>query len=256
MSIPGTSPRRPAAISRAEADQIAQRWVAASAPAGAQLTAVVHEFDLGYVVWGRQPADQPPLFGAGRGIIDRETGELSVWPSLPVAMVIDEFTKRRAARPPAPRTWDPAAQARRDLVRVSTPARMTHLTVGDQVLISRSVQGDDPPNHHGLVAAFLSELPVEFRERGYERCSEAAALSDALYAEDVRRAAARQRPITIDQARDELFRGANLVTYRVRERGDPVGGKSGPPCVSCALLARHFGFEMRLPSEWAEQSND
>ena len=256
MSSPGTSPRRPAAISREEADQIAQRWVAASAPAGTELTPVVHEFDLGYLVWGRQSADQPPLFGAGRGIIDRETGELSVWPSLPVALVIEEFTRRRAASPPAPRTWDPAAQARRDLVRVATPARMTHLTVGDQVLISRSVQGDDPPNHHALVSAFLSELAVELRERGYERCSEAAALSDALHAEDARRALAGQRPITLDQARDELFRGASMVTYRVRERGDPVGGKSGPPCISCALLARHFGFEMRLPSEWAEHSDD
>ncbi len=242
-------------ISREEADQIAQRWVAESAPADTELTPIVHEFDLGYVVWGRQPADAQPLFGAGRGIIDRETGELSVWPSLPVAMVIEEFKKRRAAFPPAPRAWSPAAQARRDLVRVATPANMTHLTVRDRVLISRSVQGDDPPNHHPLVAAFLTQLAVELRERGYERCSEASALSDALHAEDARRAAAGEPPITLEQARDELFRGAGMVTYRVREQGDPVAGKSGPPCVSCALLARHFGFEMRVPTEWTRQSD-
>lgn len=197
---------------------------------------------------GWQPADQPPLFGAGRGIIDRETGELSVWPSLPVEMVIEQFKKCRTERPPAPRTWDPASQARRDLVRVATPANMTHLTLRDRLLVSRSVQGDDPPDHHRLVQEFLSELALAFRERGYDRCSEAAAFSDALHAEDARRAGAGEPLITLEQAQTELFGGAGMVTYRVRERGDPVAGESGPPCISCALLARRFGFQLSPPT--------
>jgi len=234
-------------ITREEAGQIAEKWVANSAPPEVSLTAAVHEFDLGYVVWGRQPPDSPPLFGAGRGIIDRETGELSVWPSLPVEMVIEQFRAQRAERPPAPRTSDPAEQARRDLRRVATPANVTHLTAAGRLLIARSVKGDDEPNHHRLVRKFLDELAPEHRERGYDRCSEAAVLSDALHAEDARRAAAGEPPIRLDQARTDLFGGAGMVTFRVREHGDPVAGKTGPPCISCALLGRHFGFLLSPP---------
>jgi len=39
-----------------------------------------------------------------------------------------------------------------------------------------------------------------------------------------------------------------MVTYRVRESGDPVAGESGPPCISCALLGQHFGFLLQPPS--------
>jgi hypothetical protein len=234
-------------ITRDEADQIAEKWVAESAST-VPLTAAVREFDLGYVVWAQPPADYPPLFGAGRGIIDRETGELSVWPSLPIDMVIDQFREKRSERPPAPRTWDPADQARRDLRRVVTPATVSRLTLSDRVVSARSVKGDSPPDLHPLVRSYLDEqLPVEFRERGNDRCSEAAAFSDALHAEDARRAAAGEPPISLEQARDQLFAGAGLVTYRVREPGDPVGGESAPPCLSCALLSRHLGFQLRPP---------
>jgi hypothetical protein len=234
-------------ITRDEADQIAENWVADSVST-VPLTAAVREFDLGYVVWAQPPTDHPPLFGAGRGIIDRETGELSVWPSLPIDMVIEQFRERRTEQPPAPHTWDPAEQARRDLRRVVTPATVSRLTLTDQVVTARSVKGDQPPNLHHLVRSYLDDLlPVEFRERGYDRCSEAAAFSDALHAEDTRRAAAGEPPISLEQARDDLFAGAGLVTYRVREPGDPVGGESAPPCLSCALLSRHFGFQLRPP---------
>ncbi len=235
-------------ITREEAEQIAEKWVGDSAPPNVTLIPAVHEFDLGYVVWGRQPPDSPPLFGAGRGIIDRETGELTLWPSLPVAVVVEQFRTRRAQRPPTPRTWDPADQARRDLRRVATPTNVTHLTLTDRLLVARSVKGDYEPHHHRLVREFLfAELEPEHRQRGYDRCSEAAALSDALHAEDARRAAAAEPPITFEEARSDLFGGADMVTYRVRESGDPVAGQTGPPCISCALLARHFGFRWSPP---------
>ncbi len=235
-------------ITREEAGQIAEKWVAESAPPDVPLAAMVHEFDLGYVVWGRQPPGSPPLVGAGRGIIDKETGDLSVWPSLPVELVIGQFRRRRADQPPAPRTNDPAVQARRDLRRVATPANVTHLTLADRQLVVRSVKGDVEPHHHRLVREFhASGLVPEHRARGYDRCSEAAALSDALHAEDARRTATGRSPITVEQARAELFAGAGVVTYRVREREDAVAGQVGLPCVSCALLARYLGLELSLP---------
>lgn len=234
-------------ITREEAERIATKWVRDSAPDGASLTALVDEFDLGYVVSARPEPGSPPLFGSGRGIIDKQTGEFSVWPSLPVDSVIARYRAQQADRPATQWTWHPAAQARWDLEHVATPSTVTHLRFPDRRLTARSVKGDDPPNHHRLVAEFLATLPVRHRERGYDRCSEAAALSDALHAEDARRAAAGQSPITLADARTDLFGGVEIVTYRVREPGDPVGGTSTPPCLSCAMLCRHFGFRLIPP---------
>ncbi|KWX05144.1 hypothetical protein TH66_04310 [Carbonactinospora thermoautotrophica] len=121
------------------------------------------------------------------------------------------------------------------------------MTIGGRLLRVRSKKGDGELNHHPLVREFLEALPVEYRERGYDRCAEAAALSDALHEEDARRRAAGLPPITLEEARTAFFRGANVVTYRVREPGDPVGGQDGPPCLSCLLLLRYFGFQ--LPQE-------
>jgi hypothetical protein len=236
-------------ITREEADRIATKWVSDSAPDGASLTALVNEFDLGYVVSARPAPGSPPLFGSGRGIIDKETGEFSVWPSLPVESVIVRYREQQADRPPTQWTWHPAAQARWDLDHVGTPSTVTHLRFPDRRLTARSVKGDDPPNHHRLVAEFLqNDLPVEHRDRGYDRCAEAAAISDALHAEDARRQAAGESAITITDARTGLFGGVSIVTYRVREPGDPVGGESAPPCISCALLCRHFGFQLIPPA--------
>jgi hypothetical protein len=246
--MPPTASARPA-ITREEADQIAAKWVADSATPQQPLTPAVREFDLGYVVWGQPPAGAPPILGAGRGIIDRETGELSTWPSLPIDTIIEQFRERRAERPPAARTQDPADQVRRDLRRAVTPATMTVLTLSDTVVSARSIKGDVEPNHHQLVRQFLDELPVEHRERGYDRCSEAAALSDALHLEDARRESAGEAPITFEEAHDQLFGEAGMITYRVREPGDRVAGESTPPCISCAFLVRHFGFRLSLPEE-------
>lgn len=236
-------------ITREEADQIAEKWVRDSAAPGTSPAPAVREFDLGYVVWAQQGPDDPPLIGAGRGIIDGSTGELSVWPSLPLDMVIEEFRRRKATRPPTLWTWDPAEQARWDLRHAATPSNVSHLRLADQVVIARSVKGDEPPHHHPLVLDFFrSGLSADYRERGYDRCSEAAALSDALHAEDATRKSVGDPPITLDDARVGLFGGTDMVTYRVRESGDPVAATTTPPCLSCAMLLRHFGFQLGLPA--------
>jgi hypothetical protein len=236
-------------ITPEEAARIARRWVADSAAAGTSPEARVHEFDLGYVVWAQPGPGGVPLSSAGRGVIDKESGEMTVWPSLPVESVIRQYQQRQARRPPTMFTWDPADQMRWDLDHVATPSNVTHLALSDRVVRARSVKGDEEPRHHRLVVDFMHNvLPPEYRERGYRRCSEAAALSDALHAEDARRHSLGDPLITVEQARTTLFAGASIVTYRVREAGDPVAGASGPPCLSCALLARHFGFQLIPPA--------
>ena len=50
----------------------------------------------------------------------------------------------------------------------------------------------------------------------------------------------RHHPLVLD------FFGSEL-TYRVRGSGDPAAGATGPPCLSCAMLLRHFGFRLQPP---------
>ncbi|GAA3386869.1 YwqJ-related putative deaminase [Cryptosporangium minutisporangium] len=241
-------------ITANEARRIAARWVAESSP---DLSPQLYEFDAGFVVWG---AGAEPQLGAGRGVIDRETGELSVWPALPVEVVAQRY---RAALPaqsalPLPRPdGDQLTQVRRDLDRVGTPATITYLLLDGPPVTARSVKGDSAPQHHPLVEDALQRLPVEFRERGYQRCSEVVALSVALLAEDARRAGVGAPPTTLDEARKRVFRGAELVTYRVREPADPQDAVAGAPCLSCLAMLAYFGFDVAPPEDfWAETDPD
>lgn len=62
----------------------------------------IHEFDLGYVGWAvaPMPADRfapPEVVGAPKVVVDRRTGEVSRWPSLPSDVVADRYAKELAA---------------------------------------------------------------------------------------------------------------------------------------------------------------
>lgn len=252
-------------ITPEEAKRIAERWVTAAAPGREP---VLQEFELGYVVSADQPPGSPPLFGQGRGIIDKETAELSVWSELPVEVVMDQYRERQARRPPRESTWDRAEQARWSIDQPTVPATITNLSVRspltNEPISVRSVLSDALPHHHRLVVDFMHNvLAPEHRIRGYERCSEAAAISDLLHAEDARRRVHGTPPITLDEARGTLFAGVEVVTYRQRELADPLAGEDAPHCLSCALLARHFGLPVDdpQPSEtpaqsWSAQTTD
>ncbi len=230
-------------ITRDEAQLIAEKWVNDSAPAGVTLAVAVHEFDLGYVVTARPEPGAPRLDGTGRAVINKYTGERSVWPGLPVQSIIDRYRARWEDRLQTVWTWNPADQARWELQHSATPSTTSHVRLARQTVSASGVKGDEPPRHHRLVAEFIhDELRAPDRVRGDERCSEAAAISDALHAEDARREATGSAPITLAEARAELFGGGTVATFRVREPGDPAGGTSAPPCRSCAKLLRHFGL--------------
>jgi hypothetical protein len=220
-----------------EARRIAARWIGESSP---DLSAQLFEFDAGFVVWG---SGGEPQLGAGRGVIDRETGELSVWPALPVEIVAQQYRAERGPRE------QQLTQVRRDLNRVGTPATITYLLLDGPPVTAKSRKGDAAPEHHPLVRDALQRLPLEFRERGHERCSEVIALSAALFAEDAR----RTRKTTLDEARKRVFRGAELVTYRVREPADPQDAVPGAPCLSCLAMLAYFGFDIAPPEDfWNE----
>jgi hypothetical protein len=53
----------------------------------------------------REAADQSLFIDAGRPIIDKATVESSVWPLLPIEMVISQYRERQATRPSAHRAF-------------------------------------------------------------------------------------------------------------------------------------------------------
>jgi hypothetical protein len=235
-------------IDQWEAELIASSWLYQDKPVGVALEPGVHEFDLGFVFWRQLPLGEAVDIGSGRIVVDRDNGELTYWPSVPPTEVAEQYRAFRREVPVAPLTWDPVVRAEHDRLRASFPENVTHLRLADgRLRMSRSMKGSGTPNLHPLVREFLAELPVPYRERGNDRCSEVAALSDALHAEDARRAANGEAPTTLAEARGDLLRGADLVTYRVREPGDPTGGQPAPPCVSCRALLGHLGFALQSP---------
>jgi hypothetical protein len=240
-------------VDRWEAELIAAPWVNQDVSVGVARDYEVHDFDLGYVFSRVLPMGMAEDVGSGRIVIDKENGELTYWPSSPIPEVVEQYRAFRMETPAAPLSWDPVVRARHDRIRASFPVDVTHLGLRrGRMRMAQTMKGDGIPNLHRLVREFLDDLPVRYRERGNDRCAEVAALSDALHAEDARRALSGEPPITLDDARTGLLSGADLVTYRVREPGDPTGGQPTSPCVSCQALLLHLGFALQPPSEDGE----
>jgi SUKH-3 immunity protein len=62
----------------------------------------VAEFDSGYIVWRAEarpldPSTPPPSVGRPTAVIDKETGQLTPWGSLPTGMIAAQYTAHRAA---------------------------------------------------------------------------------------------------------------------------------------------------------------
>jgi hypothetical protein len=227
-------------ITRAEAERIAARWARSeSDQRGYDCEPMLDEFDLGFVVRTRRPADVLPVPGDGaRTVIDRETGVLSTWPGIP----LDDLTDLYRVRRPAPtRTLEAAATIRRAAHRSPSPTSAAHLTVDGTLFRAQGAKGDRQISHHPLVKRYLSAVDDGVRVRGVERHAELIALSDALYS--------MPAAITLDEARAAL-RDAEFVVYLVRETGDPAGGRPARPCETCIGALVDFAL---LP--WSDRAS-
>jgi hypothetical protein len=95
------------AMTRDEAVARADEWLNGASPAEQRLQVGLREFDLGYVAWGIEPPptdpSQPPASsGAARAVIDKASGELTTFPSLPVDVIIEQYRQQHAAEPRFP----------------------------------------------------------------------------------------------------------------------------------------------------------
>ncbi|MFE9688701.1 SUKH-3 domain-containing protein [Micromonospora sp. NPDC005806] len=245
-------------IERQQAEQLAAVWARRdSERLGFPCTPVVEEFDLGYLITSHVSRDARALPGElPTTVVDKETGEVSTWPRLPFPAVAQLFRQRRPPAPHAPRTVDPAAQLLRDLTRLPTPGAAAHLTLDGHVHVALGAKGDVELHHHPLVRAYLDELPAGHLVRGGERHAEMVVVSDVLHEHDHRRAAGGLPPMTIDQARMLLGR-SRLEFFRIRESGDPAGGRAKVPCDSCIAFLVQFQAlpwaDLAYAQEWRPQ---
>jgi hypothetical protein len=224
-------------ITREDAEEIAASWARGESEVrGYECQPMISEFDLGFVVWTKQPPAVLPIPGDGaRTVIDRETGALSTYPGVPAEVIAEMYRTHQPSVAARRRTVDPQVELRRNAKRRASPTTAAHLTVDGHLFIARGAKGDQEINHHPLVAAYLSSLEPARTVRGTDRHAELIVLSDVLHEAD------RQRdvPITLDEARAWL-RTADFEAFFVRDQGDPLGGTSARPCESCILTLVDF----------------
>ncbi|MEU9173322.1 SUKH-4 family immunity protein [Streptomyces sp. NPDC048420] len=79
-------------VTFAQAQERAEEWINGDVPSYQHREVRVREFDLGFVVWAEDRADGPRSDGgAQRLVIARDSGEATLWPSLPVGEVIRRY---------------------------------------------------------------------------------------------------------------------------------------------------------------------
>src|SRR4051794_22737245 len=213
-------------ITRAEAEEIAAGWARLETERrGYACTPVLSEFDLGYLVWMRQPDSVTPIPGdGGRTLIDRATGLLTTWPSVPVETVAQLYRERRPALAAQRRTLDPSVELLRNVHRHPAPTTAAQLTVDGRVFRARGAKGDQEIGHHPLVVQYLNKVDPRTTVRGFERHAELIVLSDALHAHG--------DSLTPAEARD-LLRTSVFEAFFVREPDDPQAGQPARLCESC-----------------------
>ncbi|MEU3452767.1 SUKH-3 domain-containing protein [Micromonospora sp. NPDC006766] len=237
-------------IERQQAEQLAAVWARRDSDRlGHPCTPLIEEFDLGYLITSTVAPEARVLPGdLPTTVVDKETGEVSTWPRLPLAAVAQMFRQRRPPEPRAPRTVDAAGQLLREITRLPTPGAAAHLTLDGRVHVALGVKGDVELNHHPLVRSYLDGLPSGHLVRGGERHAEMVVVSDVLHERDHRRAADGLPPLTFEEAR-QILGDSRIESFRIREPGDPAGGPAELPCDSC------INFLVRLNAlPWSDQA--
>ncbi|WP_405014637.1 SUKH-4 family immunity protein [Kitasatospora sp. NBC_01539] len=190
---------------REQAIEAAHQWVNGALPEEQWHRIGVHEFDLGWVLWAEpqaveaDPADPdggarraPADIGSASAVVDRETGELTTWPSVPVDEVVQLYRDKLGAgsydpalRPAvgpgatAVLTYRDAEGAELSLFRMSAPGTGHPETEAWRELRARGVRPEDVLAVHtdlrpcelpgGYCAArLLAELPAASFSYGHD----------------------------------------------------------------------------------------
>ncbi|NGO11498.1 hypothetical protein G5C60_28825 [Streptomyces sp. HC44] len=106
-------------VTFAQAQERAEEWINGDVASYQHREVRVREFELGFVVWAEDRADGPRSDGgAARLVIARDSGEATLWPSLPVGEVIRRYEEEYGLPDASPEPA-PAPPARVDLNQTS-----------------------------------------------------------------------------------------------------------------------------------------
>jgi hypothetical protein len=192
-----------------DALRLAARYAAShSRSTGQAWRGLVEEFEHGWAIWTAPPTDVWPVIGDGnKTVLDRNTGEISHWPSWPVSTLAEVYATQRDTLRRAPIAHEPPPGATAvclNFVTIQAPdGRSWH---------QRSDNADLVPEHHPLVAQWLSSQPPAQVVRGAERHAHLFAISEAL------------REIEHEQLR--------TCSFKQQQRG----------CDTCLRAFVHFGL--------------
>ncbi|MEV0374039.1 SUKH-4 family immunity protein [Streptomyces sp. NPDC050636] len=188
-------------ITQAQAHATAARWLNPEGHQGPPREVAMQEFDLGWVVWAVPPPPEvdpvtgqrrpPAEIGTACGVVDRASGELTVWPSVPVDEVVRMYQQKHGAgagaAPAAPAQQpvtgpgntavatfnDPATGEETSLARISAPGMPPVEFQLHEELLRLGVRGEDVRAvHTDLRPALLpGGYPGDFIFRGFPNAS-------------------------------------------------------------------------------------
>ncbi|KQV13203.1 MULTISPECIES: SUKH-4 family immunity protein [unclassified Kitasatospora] len=218
---------------REQAIEAAHQWINGARPEEQWHRIGVHEFDLGWVLWPEQPAvaeqaavgerRAPTEIGSACAVVDRETGELTHWPSVPVEEVVQLYRDKLGAgsydpaRPPvvgpgatAVLTYRDAQGEEQSLFQISAPGhghpevrawrslQQQGVSPEDVLAVYTDLRPCELPGGY-CAAVLLAELPVASFSYGHDysprydrRAAAVRALTDAT--ENTFRSAGRPVP--------------------------------------------------------------
>ncbi|MET7732814.1 SUKH-4 family immunity protein [Streptomyces sp. NPDC005402] len=133
-------------VTFAQAQERAEEWINGDVPSYQHREVRVREFDLGFVVWAEDRAEGPRSDGgAQRLVIARDSGEATLWPSLPVGEVIRRYEEEYGGEDAGGSSVAPAA-SRVDLNQTSfllSPPEWLQ-DAADKLGIGGAADGDGP----------------------------------------------------------------------------------------------------------------
>ncbi|MFF0092832.1 hypothetical protein ACFYSF_23120, partial [Streptomyces canus] len=107
-------------VTFAQAQERAEEWINGDVPSYQHREVRVREFDLGFVVWAEDRAEGPRSDGgAQRLVIARDSGEATLWPSLPVGEVIRRYEETYGREDGVEEAGGASAASRVDLNQTS-----------------------------------------------------------------------------------------------------------------------------------------
>ncbi|WP_329251258.1 SUKH-4 family immunity protein [Streptomyces sp. NBC_01478] len=107
-------------VTFAQAQERAEEWINGDVPSYQHREVRVREFELGFVIWAEDRAEGPRSDGgAQRLVLARDSGEATLWPSLPVGEVIRRYEEEYGRPDEVADAVPAAAPARVDLNQTS-----------------------------------------------------------------------------------------------------------------------------------------